>query len=411
MKKKILFAVIALVTLLAFTGCDKILEFMFPDSTGGGDGGWGENSIQVQISVADPDVEWWNYTIWVELSIQNDDGTFSPVGEAYRSGPASVPFDQPDATPAAAFRYDGLANGVYSVKAWMDVNAAWGPDAEDLQAIGHTDTGATQFDLPFTLFDGSTTKELWVFGELFKPIDVGSGTPFLFVKDGLVQDMNYDTWYFNVDTTVETTYFEEIYFDIYDLNGYWIYGDVAYGNTITAYVGYYWTPGPYTLSIWSATASDGTSIDPWQWNVQFQVVDGYSADGWYAGSDIVNYSLGGSPWNLYENVTSVVADFYDSYGGYIGQYTPGYTYYGGFEFWYSSNTPSIYVNFGNAGRVRLVVDVDDDGFYSSDDLMAEVPLWADASWTWNDGYEYRPYFNVDAYRFIPYNDFVRIYGY
>lgn len=133
MKKKILFAVIALVTLLAFTGCDKILEFMFPDSTGGGDdGSWGENSIQVQISVADPEVDWWNFTIWVELSKQNDDGTFSPIGEAYRSGSASVPFDQPDATPAAAFWYDGLGDGVYSVKAWMDINATWGADMDDL---------------------------------------------------------------------------------------------------------------------------------------------------------------------------------------------------------------------------------------------------------------------------------------
>lgn len=415
MKKKILFAVIALVTLLAFTGCDKILEFMFPDSTGGGDGGWGENSIQVQISVADPSIEWWNYTIWVELNVVVD-GVATPFGEAYRSGGASVPFNDPDATPIASFRYDGLPDGVYSVRAWMDIDGTWDAQATDPFAQGHTDMGMMEFALPFLDIYGNTSNEVWVFGELMLPIDIGGGTSFLFIRDGLTQDANYPYFVFNVDSTVSYTNYDSISFDIYDPWGYWIYGNTSYGNQIVADLYSYGyttlSAGTYTLSIYSATEAGGASATPWQWSVPFQVVNTWTAYGtvW---PDVVSYGLGNSPINLGGTASHPVhMEFYDEYNSWMGNSdVPGS--YGWFEAWgyWSYQTPGFYSGGSGmtAGRVRIFVDADDNGnYYDSMDWAAEQVIWVDNN-TYFDGTYYLPYLNVDYGRFIPYVDFSRIY--
>jgi hypothetical protein len=411
MKKKILFGVIALVTILAFTGCDKILEFMFPDSTGGGN--WGDNSIQVVVTVADQSLDWWNYQITVELSVIDPEGNAVLVTEPYRSGFATVPFEDPDATPTASFRFDGVQDGTYRARAWMDINGNWGPDTEDPQTSLHNQNWQTDFAVPYIdpLNPETEQTEVWVYGDLQVPIDVGGGTPFLFVRDGLVQDVNNYWWYFTVNTTVQDTYFDEIHWDIYDPYGYWINGGMSSGNYIEAEMGY-WSEGTYTLSIWSASGG-GDEITPWQWNVQFQVVDGSSVSGYYLGADVVSYSLSSAPW-YFGGEANVVAEFYDADGYYISSYYPGYYGGGWFELWHPYDTPLMYMPYGGsqAGRVRILVDLDEDGnYYEGTDLAAEVQLWASAYYTWWDGSAYRPYFNIDAYRFIPQSDFQRIYGY
>jgi len=416
MKKKILFATIALVTLLAFTGCDKILEFMFPDSTGG-DQGWGENSIQVQVTVTDAALEWWNYDIYIELSEATETGA-APVADAYRVGRAAVPFDNPDATPSVSFRYDGLPDKTYSVRVWMDINAAFGADVEDPSTNAHTDLGLTSFMLPFYDLDGKKVNQVFVFAELqAPPPPIDSATPFVFVKGPGYVDINNPSVSFMLDTTAFSGNLDEVQWEIRDPGYNYLTGGTTNSgeNYINVYVPvgtYGWYDGTYYLTIWDAMV-DGNTVSAWQYDTPFKVIYPAYYNPYYA--DVSGYGFDSWPHYLdYTTYYPVRVEYYDGYGSMVWD-QEDYTGVSYGSFFSSSAWDSVlissYPDVVNAGKIRIFIDKDGNGSYDDDmDLAAEIYCGLDY-WLYDYGGFYEPNFDANPARFIPVIDFYRMYGF
>jgi len=415
MKKKILFAAIALVTLLAFTGCDKILEFMFPDSTSGDE--WGQNSIEVQITILDPDIDYIGVDVYVQLT-RYVDGESVVLGESIRVTEATVPWDDPEAIAAANVRYDGLTDGEYSAKVWLNVNTAFGADDDDPQTDAKTQSGQIKFIV------GESQRNVKVFADLQALIVFDPATPFLYVT-GRDAQSRYDLYlYFDLDSTIEYRNYDQVNWEFYYDDGFYgqyITGGTSYGNTLMVdlWSGYYYVygytyppDGTYYLKITNAT-SGGVVIEPWQLETEIRLVE--PAPSYYTmWPDVAAYGFDSPPFNLGDFDTSF--EFYDYYGTYVGGgYVPGYggsVYASGY--YYGDPVPTMYLSIpdtSNAGRVRIYVDKNADGnYYGTEDVAAEYQMYLSTN-AYYDGSYYLPYFEIDIGRFLPVDDFHRIFGF
>jgi hypothetical protein len=139
--------------ILAFSGCDKILELMYPEETGTGEGG-GTYGVTLRVSIA-TSVENWGSQIVVRL---NSSGGATQDRKGYAYSP-----DGSSATFAASFDY--VASDDYNVFAWLDVNGngAFDPATE---ASG----GRDWFHLPYTDYSTGSTMDHASFDVALVPV-------------------------------------------------------------------------------------------------------------------------------------------------------------------------------------------------------------------------------------------------
>jgi hypothetical protein len=131
----------ALLVVFALSGCDAILEFAFPDETGGGDEeGWGQSSISLTVTIGEVSLPWRDNQVYVEL--QKDGGAFpNNIRKQFASQPSK------GEAPVATFYFDGLTDGTYRAQAWIETTNNGFPDKGEPQAPAETQDGAEEVRL------------------------------------------------------------------------------------------------------------------------------------------------------------------------------------------------------------------------------------------------------------------------
>jgi uncharacterized protein (DUF2141 family) len=165
---------LAAVVLLAMTGCDKILETMFPVETGvrtGGGGTAGTNTVNVSVTLPTAGVaNFSQHDIYVKL--ERTDGSTAPQ---IRHRPASLPPGQTTGDATMSTQFDFLSDGGYHVTAWLEMNGNGQPDPNEPQGAP---TGGREY---FTLPDGNNRAVSFTIG-LIVPNTSGQNTVTATVK-------------------------------------------------------------------------------------------------------------------------------------------------------------------------------------------------------------------------------------
>lgn len=409
MKKKILFGVIALVTVFAFTGCDKILEFMFPDFTDSGD-----YYLTVVVNLLDTAVDWEGHDVVVEAfrtvtggepksvdgpkpKALQDDVTTESVG--IQRGRLQWYADFPTTT----FNFWGLKDGSYSVRAWLDLNNNNTPDPDE--AFGQTEVVVLN----------PTFQSAQLVANLTAPAGTPDATtPFAYVVYGYA-DLSSAYGYFQVEQTISYVVFDSIEWQVTDGYNVLAYGTEYGGNYIMAdlydmvvYQG--WGEGTYYFRVVNAVAG-GVSIPAWQMDVPFQMV----------GNTLLNY-----PYQPVVEVTNlqVWPDLQTGYGAQISYldgdfvwqhdtysplYSDGYTLRMYDDLWYYGISLG-WNNQSTAGLVVVKVDANNDGDFIDDMDLAAWQIVSLFSWEPDQGGVYWPTVSIDGSRLIPYVDFNRMTG-
>lgn len=134
---------VAFAAILTFSGCDKILEMIYPEETGTGGGGTGgEYGVTLRVNISTGVAGWGSSQIVVRLT-SSSGYTKDIKGFAYSADGVSAMF-------AASFDY--VAEGDYSVFAWLDLN---GNNA--FESASEASGGRDWFHLPYTDYSSGGT--------------------------------------------------------------------------------------------------------------------------------------------------------------------------------------------------------------------------------------------------------------
>lgn len=415
MKKKILFGVVALVTVFVFTGCDKILEFMFPDFADSGD-----YNLTVVVNLLDTEVDWDGHDVVVEAFRTTTSGELKTVGG---SKPRALADDVTtesvgilrgrlqwyDDFPTTTFNFWGLKEGSYSVRAWLDLNNNNTPDTDE--AFGQTDT--------VVLSPTSQTAEL--VANLNRPVAPPSANqPYAYVVYGYADRVSA-YGYFQVEQTISGLVFDSIEWQVTDGYNVLATGTQDGSNYITAdlyemVAVLSYGEGTYYFRVVNAMAG-GVSIPAWQLDVPFQMAGN-------AGSPLLN-----QPYQPVVEVTNLEAwpHFLDTgatYGVRISYVDGTYAtvhetftsvYFDGYTlrayddlWWYSVRMAWSDPSF--AGYIVVKIDTNNDTDFVDDMDLAALQIVSLFSWEPDQSGVYWPTISIDAPRFIPEVDFSRMSG-
>jgi len=397
--KKTLFAVIAVVTLLAFTGCDKILEFVFPDATGQGQGGGGQNFIKLEVLVDRGIADWFDHDVIGKISKANGD----PIPNNIKRGSA---VDYGDRI-SIVFSFDFIPDGQYRVEAWMEVNGQEGPQAEEAYATGQTPTGQDVITMPWddpTTPSSDAATEVWLQANLWQTVVPTEGGLGVFFVGPDVVDVNTFSQTFLLDTLGGTAPFAGFHYSIQNSSSSeYDSGDV--GNNQN------WFDADFTsivdVGTWYAVTSNvhlldnGNPVAAPSPRGEFKVIQEPTSVSTYL-FEIDGSGFNGPPHNLTGTYDVYVElknwDRTSSYGTMAGTLAGG-------NFYIGSTDPIMYHTFAQfLDRALIYIDVNNDGnFYGTDDLAGQVEM---ALESWVISYYW---FDIKADRFIPYTDFARIY--
>lgn len=129
---------IGLMVVLAFTGCDKILEMVFPDQTDQGGGG-DTYTVVFNVYLPTATIPDWNQNAIV-VKILGPDG-YEDVRRSLARPPA-----QPGGDATMMARFENLPSGGYQAFAWLDMNGNGQPDP--IEPYGVVEGGREYFGLP-----------------------------------------------------------------------------------------------------------------------------------------------------------------------------------------------------------------------------------------------------------------------
>jgi hypothetical protein len=185
--KKILLALAIIASLFVFSGCDAILEGLFPDQTGGG--GEGNNTIEITVLIPKDINDWWNAEVVIELREMND----QPINDAIRRvWPWDPDWENPDAPAIATARYDWLPDGEYKISAWLDFNYdGWANEDEPFGYV-QTEYGDV-FPMPFP--NPEDWEETWNWMSFEFTLGVGGEIPILIKGPQVINYLAKDLFY------------------------------------------------------------------------------------------------------------------------------------------------------------------------------------------------------------------------
>ncbi|MCD6120513.1 MAG: hypothetical protein J7K04_01590 [Spirochaetales bacterium] len=141
MKKIIIISILAVSVIFLFSGCDAILEAMFPDETGHGDKS-GNNSITINVDIDKGIPGWQDSEVWVELVGVNGNDYYNTRHDfAWDDGNINNPAH-------IDLNFDFLPDGDYNANVWLDKNGNGYADNDEPFAFVRTDYGNT-FPMPY----------------------------------------------------------------------------------------------------------------------------------------------------------------------------------------------------------------------------------------------------------------------
>ena len=192
-KKSLITAIVALLALIAFTGCDPILEAFYPEFTAGGENGGGDKGISVWVEVEVPaeglgDIDPIIGAVLVEPLAPGVQGEPTPVGGNYDGAAFSKPdwtYDDEAATwiLSAALDFFNLADGDYQVLVWLETTGDYKPapvfEGTEPQATATwywwNEAGEPSDEGNVFMFP-NTYQAKWLEGYAFIPL-IGAGGP------------------------------------------------------------------------------------------------------------------------------------------------------------------------------------------------------------------------------------------
>jgi hypothetical protein len=138
---------VGLVVVLAFTGCDKILEVVFPNETGQGGGGGSTYTVIFNVNLPTAAIADWNRSEIIVKILGPDN--FVDMRRSLARPPA-----QPGGDATMMARFENLPSGGYQGFAWLDKNGNAQPDSDE--PYGVAEGGREYFGLPEGDFQTST---------------------------------------------------------------------------------------------------------------------------------------------------------------------------------------------------------------------------------------------------------------
>lgn len=391
MKKKILFvSTLAIAILFLFSGCDQILEAMFPDETGGGEGGGG-NTIEINVRVSKNVPDYWAADVVVELREIN--------GKEIDGIRRGYPYDPEPANSEGevfiSFTFNWLPDGEYKASAWLDFEDDTWWSAEEPGATVQTQYGDI-FPMPFDDWDTGDTMTYMVF-------DLGIGAvakePVRILGPQFINYADKDNTYgYRLWAVKENSFVKDFNWRLEWADDGTNWGQVFGGD--------YFALSFYNVSYDASYLlvadniilgkDDGGEVGPIYRDLEINIIEEATPSSEYV-LTIDSWGFDGPPFNLpWEESFDVQVQLYNSSDGLIdSQIIPNGLNNGGI--WLTSDGSNLGPNFDGrfvypgiaAGldRVRVYVDVNHDSdYYGEQDIATEWQVGVDMyNYTYPDG--------------------------
>ena len=417
MKKIIIITLLVVSIAFLFSGCDAILEAMFPDATGQG-GNSGTNQINLSVSIDQGIPDWWQHKVYAEIVGVN--GT-----EFYDNRSNYANADNQDSPAYVDFFFDFLPNGDYQVNVWLDnvEDNGWADEGEPFAQV-MTDSGNI-FSMPYPNPDNpAETFSTMKFDVQLGTMNIGE-EPWLLMGNKVI---SYD------NRTYANNYIVQPVIKDHSTNNFKWYiwdgvkdqdGDVSSADNFAFNFDKDTTEGPYWIDISNLTINlpDGNRIDNLEDSFMVKVVDDATIDGKLYKLNLSSWGFDGPPFYLdYNTDYGVKVEVYDGVGTSLGSHVyNGELSNGGFDLTSDgvldigkNGDGSLTYNAAATGPVdyvRVFVDVDGNGSFTDDGDLAtqfEVGIMStdahdetEAHW-WSDN-------SIDPRRYILYSDFIRLF--
>ena len=406
--KKLLIAVIIIAALFVFSGCDAILEGLFPDQTGQWGDGEGSNSIEITVFIPKSTPDWWNSEVIIELREVNDQPIPDTIRYVWPWDPD--PMDE-NADAIATARWDWLPNGEYRVSAWLDINPDGWADEEEPFGTVQTEYGDV-FPMPFP------NPQNWdeLYSDMNFEISLGavSGGISLIIKGPSVINIADRFFNYTYDIIVASP---SAWVTGFDWRLEWAEDDTNYGNSFSDWwdMSFYnapWAGLNYLVVADNIMLDDGgTPLGPIYLDAEVRLVDEPAS----ASYDlrVEGWGFDGPPYFLtWDQPYDVLISLFSSTTGFIAEASfPGGLHWGGF------NLGSLDAGLGpfpyrqtwsvnGIDRVKVQIDTDLDGaFISPNDLVAEKDIGIDIFDPNNGADKYDAYVNTPPFRFLTFEDY------
>ncbi len=417
MKKIIIISLLAISVIFLFSGCDAILEAMFPDATGHGDKS-GKNFVTIKIDIDKGIAGWENSEVWVELQGVNGTDFYDTRNDyAWDDG-------NPNNPAHIDLNFEFLPKGEYMANVWLDENGNGKADKDEPFASVNTPWGNT-FPMPYPNPDDPTEMlSNMDFNVQLGTINIGD-EPWLLRGDKVI---NIDDRIYSHDF-----YVQPVIKDHYTKNFKWYIwdgvkdqqGDVSNADYFSFNFDSGTLEGEYWIDISDLNINfpDGTTvIGPLNDSFMVKVVDDANINGEQYKLNVSSWGFDGPPFFLdYNTSYAVKVEVYDGVGTLLGSHTwDNALLNGGFDLT-SDGTTDIGTNgaltyhaasSGPVDYVRVFVDVKDVdeniSFTDDNDLATQFEVgimstdYDDGTYRWSDNYP-------DPRRYILYSDFSRLF--
>lgn len=415
MKKIIIISILAVSVIFLFSGCDAILEAMFPDATGHGDKS-GNNSVTLNIDIDKGIDGWQNSEVWVELQGVNGNNFYDTRHDfAWDDG-------IPDNPAHIDLSFDYIPDGEYIANVWLDKDGDGTVNGDEPFMQVMTDYGTT-FPMPYPSNDPARPDEMWSnmnFNVQLGTINVGA-EPWLLMGPKVISiaDRTFSHGYI-VQPVIQDHYVNDFHWHIWD--GVKDQdGDVNSADNFAFNFDNGTTEGQYWIDINNLNLNlpDGNMLGPLEDSFMVKVVDDGSINGADYKLNVNSWGFDGPPFFLdYTANYGVKVEVYDGVDSPLGSHIyDGALLNGEFDLT-SDGVTDIGTNgvltyhaasSGPVDYVRVFVDVNGNGsFTDEDDLATQFQIGImltdnyDGLYWWSDN-------SIDPRRFILYKDFSRLF--
>ncbi|MFP4363029.1 MAG: hypothetical protein ACLFR1_04100 [Spirochaetia bacterium] len=440
--KKIFLLITVVTIIIAFTGCDQILEAFYPEFS---EGGGGNNTIEIFIALPEEDEATWSSPIIANLMVEWSDGE---VSDTYRERWADWHWDdeQQAEIPGVRFIFQNLPDGEYRVELFQDrnKNGYWDDNEPFTEALAEYESDDGELTDPVFRFDENTENN-WLFSWVdFRKAGGGNLAGFLSSTGVNVADLGNSHWnplellLFAEGEGVHITRFDV---EVLGPNDQWLgITDDFNPNAPELSWGIDFSTNTEIMAF--TVESDRSYVGFWRYSVQVELDDGSEVfrdypfrvvefpedsemDGWTWGiNSMESNDLSGPPLGLDYNTSYNVYlshAFGDSTGTtsnyqFEGAVENGFLYLdqnstdtggntlGSGDSFFGSYTSHLDPDVNDLPVIFVTIDSDGVAGISSEDFTCETNVFIDRDDEQNNSEDYLADIRLNKWSFFPRND-------